>query len=344
MTSLLPGTHVLISTSAHPGGNRAAPRAVPAIPSLQPQRRPAVTRRLQEPEFTDEPAQFGFGECPAMARLRAVCASAQATQEDVAAILAVAIGVVIALLLGAAAAAVVTRWVRDEAAGQPSKQLARITRALLVMGLTWLVACVAALSVLRSQGTGVGDVLFFLSTTAVTLLSPLCSGLCGYAADLLFWSKRLCAVLRWIRALARDLDHLLTTSERSIPPGPGAGGPPAAPVNRVLKAITSPVAAMVLVAALVGLPVVGRAADLPIYLYPDVSPSARSGDVVHVLKGFTSRLADYDGEDVLIVTLVPFYEDAFMAVATARVAIPGNRIIPCPIAKAPSEIERLSKS
>ena len=49
-------------------------------------------------------------------------------------VLAVMIGVVIALLLGAAAAAMVTRWERHEAAVQPSKQLARITKALLVLG------------------------------------------------------------------------------------------------------------------------------------------------------------------------------------------------------------------
>ena len=127
-------------------------------------------------------------------------------------LVAAVIGVMIAILLGAAASAVVARWVRHEAAGQPTKQMARITRGLLVFGLPWLIACVTALTVLRSQGTMIGASLFFISTTVVTLASPVCSGLCGYAADLLLWSKRLCADLRWIRALARELDHLRTTS------------------------------------------------------------------------------------------------------------------------------------
>jgi len=259
-------------------------------------------------------------------------------------VIAVLIGVVIAMLLGVATSAVVTRWVRHEAAGQPTKQTERITRGLLVLGLPWLIACVTALAVLRSQDSFIGSMLFFVSTTAVTLLSPLCSGLCGYADDLLLWSKRLCSDLRWIRSLARELDHLLTTSERSIPPGSGGSAPPN-PVSRVLKAIASPIAAMVLVvAALIGSSAIVQAADLPIYLYPDVSPSARGGDVIRVLKGFAGRLLTYNGEDTLIVTIVPFYEEAYMAVPLVRVAIPGNRTVPCPSARPASEIERLSKS
>ena len=168
-----------------------------------------------------------------------------------------------------------------------------------------------------------------MATTAVTLLSPLCSGLCGYAADLLHWSKRLCAGMRWIRSLAREIDHLLATSERSIPPGPGAGAPPN-PVSRVLKAIGPPAAAAILVVAMfLGAPAVGRAADMPIYLYTDVSPSARGGDVIRVLGSFAGRLSNYDGENILVITLIPFYEDAFMAVPTVRVSIPGNRRGPC---------------
>ena len=144
-------------------------------------------------------------------------------------IIAMMIGVIIAFLLGAAASAGMTRWVRNEAAGQPTKQMERITRGLLVLGLPWLVSSVTALAVLRNQETVIGGFLFFVSTTAITLLSPLCSGLCAYAADLLFWSKRLCADMRWIRSLARELDHLLTTSARSIPPSPAARALPPIP-------------------------------------------------------------------------------------------------------------------
>ncbi|HLN28250.1 MAG TPA: hypothetical protein VE957_07085 [Terriglobales bacterium] len=253
------------------------------------------------------------------------------------------VGVAIAFLLGAAASAVVTRWVRHEASGQPTKQMERITRGLLVLGLPWLIACVTALAVLRSQGSVIGAFIFFVSTTAVTLLSPLCSGLCGYAADLLRWSKRLCADMRWIRSLARDLDHLLTTSERSIPPGgPGAGAPPN-PVSRVLKAIAAPAAAALVVLALFGAPATAQAADIPVYLFPDVSPSARSGDVIRVLKTFSARLSSYDGESTLVLSLTPFYEDAFMAASTVRVVIPGNRQVSCASAESDSEIVRLSK-
>jgi len=259
-------------------------------------------------------------------------------------IMAMMIGVVIALLLGAAASAVVTRWVRHEAATQPTKQMERVTRGLLMLGLPWLIACVTALAVLRSQGTIIGAFLFFASTTAVTLLSPLCSGICAYAADLLRWSQRLCADMRWIRSLARDLDHLLTTSERSIPPGPGGAGAPPNPVSRVLKAIAPPVAAALMVAALLGAPATGKAADIQVYLFPDVSPSARSGDVIRVLKSFAGRLSSYDGESTLAVSLTPFYEDAFMAASTVLVVIPGNRQVSCANAEPESEIARLSKS
>lgn len=260
-------------------------------------------------------------------------------------IMAVIIGVVIALLLGAAASAVVARWVRHEAATQPTKQMERVTRGLLLLGLPWLIACVTALCVLRSQGAAVGAFLFFVSTTAVTLLSPLCSGLCAYASDLLRWSQRLCADMRWIRSLARQLDHLLTTSDRNIPPGPGGAGAPPTPVGRVLKAIAAPVSVAALVGAvLVATPATGKAADMPVYLFADVSPSARSGDVIRILKTFSGRLTSYEGESTLIVTLTPFYEDAFMAASTIRVSIPGNRQVSCANVEPESEIARLSKA
>ena len=144
--------------------------------------------------------------------------------------------------------------------------------------------------------------------------------------------------LRWIRSLARELDHLLTISVRSIPPGPG-GAAPATSVTRALKAI-APAASVVgfVIAVLLGLPAASLAADLPVYLYPDVSPSARGGDVIHVLKGISSQMSTYEGENTLVVTLIPFYEDAYMASSTVRVGIPGHRRPACPDATTDSEI------
>lgn len=260
-------------------------------------------------------------------------------------LVAAVIGVIIAILLGAAASAVVARWVRHEAAGQPTKQMARITRGLLVFGLPWLIACVAALTVLRSQGTMIGASLFFISTTVVTLASPVCSGLCGYAADLLLWSRRLCADLRWIRALARELDHLLTTSERSIPPPPPppSAPPNPAPVNRILKAIAPATMAVALITTLCAAPVC-RAADVPVYVYVDVSPSARAGDVVRNLKGLSGRLSNYEGPDTLVVSVIPFFEDSFTATPVVKVSIPGTRPVTCTLDGADNEIAKISRS
>lgn len=260
-------------------------------------------------------------------------------------IIAAMTGVAIAFLLAAASAAGVTRWVRNEAANQPTKQMARVTRGLLVLGLPWLLSCVTALAVMRNQESLIGGFLFLVSTTAVTLLSPVCSGLCAYAADLLLWSKRLCADLRWVRALGRDLDHLLTTSERCIPSRPGPGAPPN-PVIRVLKAIAAPAAvAALMMTALFPLPASAQAADIPVHLFPDVSPSARSGDVIRVLKSFSGRLSSYDGESTLVVNLTPFYEDAYLAAPTLRVIIPGKRSVACDTAAAPeSEIAKISRT
>lgn len=260
-------------------------------------------------------------------------------------LVAILIGAGLAYLFGAAAAPVVARWVRHDAANQPTKQMGRVTRGLLALGLPWLLACVIALAILRSQGTAIGTILFFIATTTVTLLSPLCSGLCGYAAGLLSWSHRLCADMRWIRALARALDHLLATSERAIPAAPGALVPPAGPVSRVIKAIAPPVTVTILlIAALFGAPSVGQAADIPVYIYSDVSASARAGDVVDTLKAFTAKLSNYDGTETLSVSVVPFYEQAFTAKATAQVRIPGTRAVSCPEAAVNSEIARLSRS
>jgi hypothetical protein len=75
-----------------------------------------------------------------------------------------------------------------------------------------------------------------------------------------------------------------------------------------------------------------------------VSPSARGGDVIRVLGSFAGRLSNYDGENILVITLIPFYEDAFMAVPTVRVSIPGNRRVPCAGTENDTEIARLSRS
>jgi len=256
--------------------------------------------------------------------------------------MAMMIGGGLACLLGAAAAAVGARWVRNDAATQPTKQMERVTHGLLALGLPWLVACVTALAILRSQGTAAGTFLFFVATTAVTLLSPLCAGLCGYAADLLLWSKRLCADMRWIRSLAREIDHLLATSDRSIPSGNGGGAPPN-PVSRVLKAIAPATTVLVVMAALFGTPVL-RAADVPVYVYPDVSPSARAGDVIRILKNFSGWLSNYEGTDTLVVSLVPFFEDVYLAAPVVKVTIPGIRPVTCSMAGADSELARLSRS
>lgn len=258
--------------------------------------------------------------------------------------LAIIIGVILAALLGGAAGAVVTRWVRHGAADQPPKQLERITRGLLVLGLPWLLACVSGLAVLRGQGTDIGGFLFFISTTAVTLLSPLCSGLCGYAAELMFWSKRLCADLRWIRSLARELDHLLTTSERSIPPPPSSGATPV-PISGVFRLIApAATTAVMLAMALFGAPTPCRAADIPVYVYPDLSPSARAGEVIQVLKTFTARLSNYQGDETVALSVIPFFEEAYSAAPMVLVRIPGSLPVSCPAADKDSEIARLSKS
>jgi len=285
---------------------------------------------------------YKFGQIAFLLVETIAAAVLAATYFNAPALVAAIIGVIIAFLLGTAALAGVTRWVRHEAHGQPTKQLARITRGLLVLGLPWLIACVTALAILRSQGTGLGSLLFLISTTTVTLFSPLCSGLCGYAADLLRWSKRLCADLRWIRSLRRDLDHLLTMSERSIPTTPGG---PGVQIPLVLRAIAPPVSvAVFLIAALCSAPTIGHAADLPVYLYADVSTSARGGDVTSILKSFTGKVSTYEGAETLTISVVPFYEQAFMATAVVRISIPGTRQVACPAGAVMSEIARLSRT
>src|ERR1017187_5372437 len=89
---------------------------------------------------------------------------------------------------------------------------------------------------------------------------------------------------------------------------------------------------------------ISRAADLPVYLYPDVSPSARAGEVIHILKNFSNRLSNYEGTDTLVVSVIPFFEDSFMATPTEMVSIPGDRPAACPMAGPDNEIAKLSRS
>jgi hypothetical protein len=184
---------------------------------------------------------FQLVECVAAAILAAIYFQAPL-------LLALSIGITLAFLLGGAAGAVVTRWVRHDAALQPTKQLERVTRGLLVLGIPWLMASVMALSILRSAGSTVGTSLFFAATTAVTLLSPLCSGLCTCAFDLLSWSRRVCADIRWIRGLDRDLKHLLLISKRSV-----GGLKDESGISEATRRALGPVSAAVLaIATLVG--------------------------------------------------------------------------------------------
>jgi hypothetical protein len=242
-------------------------------------------------------------------------------------LISVIIGCVLAVLMAAAAAAVVSMWVHDNAATKPTKQLQRITRALVGFGGLWLVACASALAILRTQHSSAGALLFWAIMTLLTLVSPICSSLCGHAADLLFWSRQLCRELRSIRSVSRDLDLLGACCERTIRPGPGAGPEPT-PVSRVLK-VSGAVA--LVTAILCGAPTMCRAAALPVYIYADLSPSARAADVTQVLNDLAQRLSNYEGGDALVISVTPFYENGFMAAPFVEVKIPGKSPYACPL-------------
>jgi hypothetical protein len=97
-------------------------------------------------------------------------------------------------------------------------------------------------------------------------------------------------------------------------------------------------------AAIFGAPIASRAADLPVYVYPDVSPSARAAEVIQVLKNFTARLPNYEGSETVALSVIPFFEDAFTAAPMAQVRIPGSRPVSCLAADTESDIAKLSKS
>lgn len=242
-------------------------------------------------------------------------------------ILSAIVGCTLAFLLASAVSIVVSRWVRHGATGQPAKQMHRINRSLMRLGGLWLLACVAALSVVRSPDSAIGSGLFWVAMGAITLLSPLCSGLCGVAAELLSWSRRISRELLAIRSLSRELKLLVTACERN-------GAP--APATRSAKI------GFAIVAALLCCGVGARAGDLPVRLYADVSPSARSGDVIQILKNFARELSAYDGPNGLNVALVPFYADAFTATSFIAVNIAGDRTFDCPAPA--SELVSISRS
>jgi len=258
--------------------------------------------------------------------------------------LGAAIGVMLALLLGAAAASGVARWIRHEAAMQPAKQLARVSRGFLWFVIPWLVAVVAALAILRSDASRLGATLFLVMTTAVTLLSPPCSGLCAYAADLLFWSKRLCTDLRWLRALGRRIHRLSSVCTRCLNP---ATPKVVKTEDRTLRLIKSAAPTLVIAATVAG--VLGcapeiRAAEVPVYVYPDVSPSVRTAEVHHVLKELSLRLEQYEGANPLAISVIPFYEDVYSAVPLIRIRIPSTASPACDGPVPQTEIGRLSKT
>ena len=82
---------------------------------------------------------------------------------------------------------------------------------------------------------------------------------------------------------------------------------------------------------LCGAPTSCEAADLPVYIYADLSPSARAGDVTQVLNDLAQRLSSYEGADALAISVTPFYEDAFMARPFVEVKISGKHPFACPI-------------
>ncbi len=237
------------------------------------------------------------------------------------------VGCALALLMAGGASVVAGLWVRHGATVQPAKQMHRIARGLIVLGGLWLLACVTALTVLRSPESAIGEPLFLVCLALITLLSPLCSGLCRVAAGLLSWSGRICRSLAGIRSVARELELLAIASERSTAPSL---------VSRGAKAGAAGLLLMLFGGATC------RAADVPVYVYVDVSPSARTGDVTQLLKNFVRELAGYEGVESLDVSIVPFFENAYMATSFVDAKIAGNRTRDCPLAA--SELVSISRN
>ena len=101
---------------------------------------------------------------------------------------------------------------------------------------------------------------------------------------------------------------------------------------------------LIVLAAICGALTDCRGADLPVYIYADVSGSVRPGDVAQVLNSLTRRLSSYEGADAVVVSVTPFVEDAFMATTFAEVRIPGNQPAPCPASATEIRISKVYES
>lgn len=118
------------------------------------------------------------------------------------------------------------------------------------------------------------------------------------------------------------------------------------PQNRVTRFLNAirPATTILLMVTLLYMPSMSRGADIPVYIYCDLSPSARAGDVADVLKDFSSRLSHYKGNDPLVITLTPFFQSAFLASPAVSVTIPGTRKVDCSSAVDRNELAYLSRS
>jgi hypothetical protein len=240
---------------------------------------------------------------------------------------AASIGGLLALVAAAVGSALACLWVCHAATKQPLKQKQRVARSLFALGSLWLLVLVMALTVVRTFEGPIGLYLFWAAITAITILSPVCGGLCGVGADLLCWSGRICRDLDAIRRVSRQVELLAAASERGLPPPSG--------VERTLR----PAAAVLLLILIGGSTC--RAADIPVHIYVDVSPSARAGDVTQVLKSFAGELSRYEGPDALAVSVIPFYQDAFMATSFVDVRVAGSAAHACLVV--PNELVMISK-
>ncbi|HLJ45448.1 MAG TPA: hypothetical protein VKU01_05550 [Bryobacteraceae bacterium] len=275
---------------------------------------------------TREATYYRFGQT-AFLLVEVLCGAALAeTALNGGPVLAAIVGCALALFMASAASAVVSRWVRHSAVVQPAKQMHRVTRGLLMLGGAWLLSCTIALTVLRSPESTIGASLFWVMMALITLLSPLCSGLCGVAAEMLSWSRRICGHLTEFRSVSRNLKLLEAASGRRTPPPDGNGKGMAGAAGLALAILCGATC---------------RASDLPVYVYVDVSPSARSSETTQILKNLAQSLSAYEGADALAVSVIPFYENSFMATSVLSVTIPGNRARDCPVAA--SELVRISQ-
>jgi hypothetical protein len=233
------------------------------------------------------------------------------------AVVAFVIGMVIAILATAVCAPIAAFWVSHNTHNQPLKEKARVKAAVTVLGIVWLVAVAVMLAVFRSEPSSGGDVLFLMATTILTVISPLLCGICKYAASLFLWSERVCLELRKVRLVLRQLQHLLELSTLNLPPGspgPKGIGPSLGVLLLILMICVSP----------------ARATGLPVYVFADVSPSARAADVAQVFESLSVQLANYHGANPLVISVVPFFENAYFTTAAVKVTLTSGSVADCP--------------